>query len=480
MVSDNINIDKIKEKDLVYFGERIEPYFASSIIIRGMLNRDNLNRILELKTGVRWLYTNNYFFIFKADLSQIRNEIEENFRKKGKIYAHSLIRRCIEQGNKLMATSKKIQKEVKTGIDKNKMSELLSEYIIAASNYMIFQNIALFEESVAEITEDLVRKYSKNDKEAMKLTDLITTPSMLTATEREKDDFLKICIKEDNDKMIATHIKKYGWLSIRFFVGEPWTKKDVINRLNDKNVAKEEIAKRKEHRKNVEKMTSLAIERFNTQEKETVKLIRDIVYLRTQRTNFFQESSYYIQPLVKLIAAELRVKYSELLFLSGDEVISALQNQFNYLSTIEKRKTGFLVVFDYDKNIILESEAVMKYVRKRPILDRNPKDVKELYGDVAYQGYAKGKVRIVKTDKDNIRFVKGEVLVSIMTTSNLTLSMEKAMAIITDEGGITCHAAILAREMKKPCIVGTKIATKVLKDGDLVEVDAEKGVVRLL
>tara|TARA_Y100000310_G_scaffold338021_1_gene426573 strand:- start:1597 stop:1776 length:180 start_codon:yes stop_codon:yes gene_type:complete len=56
--------------------------------------------------------------------------------------------------------------------------------------------------------------------------------------------------------------------------------------------------------------------------------------------------------------------------------------------------------------------------------------------------------------------------------------MKKAAAFVTDEGGVTCHAAIVSREMKKPCIIGTKIATKVLKDNDLVEVDANKGIVR--
>jgi pyruvate,water dikinase len=58
--------------------------------------------------------------------------------------------------------------------------------------------------------------------------------------------------------------------------------------------------------------------------------------------------------------------------------------------------------------------------------------------------------------------------------------MRKAGAIITDIGGITSHAAIVSREMKKPCIIATKIATQVLKDGDLVEVDADNGVVRIL
>ena len=56
--------------------------------------------------------------------------------------------------------------------------------------------------------------------------------------------------------------------------------------------------------------------------------------------------------------------------------------------------------------------------------------------------------------------------------------MKKAAAIVTDDGGLTCHAAIVARELKTPCVVGTKIATKVLKDGDMVEVDANKGIVK--
>jgi pyruvate,water dikinase len=62
-----------------------------------------------------------------------------------------------------------------------------------------------------------------------------------------------------------------------------------------------------------------------------------------------------------------------------------------------------------------------------------------------------------------------------MTSPDFIPILKKVSAIITDEGGITCHAAIVSRELKIPCIVGTKIATKVLKDGDVVEVDAQKG-----
>ncbi len=475
-----MNFNEIRDENLVYFGERIEPYFASSIIIRGMLDHNNLNNILELKTGVRWLYTNNYFFMFKADLLKIKADITKNFTRKSKGYANSLIKRCIEQGNDLITISKKVQKESERNIDKDKMYELLNAYITAASNYMIFQNIALFEESIAEITKDLVSRDSKNNEEAIKLNNLITTPSMLTAAEKERDDFLKICSAVNSEKLLEEHTKRYGWLSLRFFVGEPWTKEYVISKIKDKVIAKEELTNRLEHRENVEKMISLATKNFSQKDKETVKLIRDMVYLRTQRTDYFQESSYYIQPLLKKIAKELEVTYSELLYLSAQEILLALKNKLNYSEIIQKRKIAFLVVFDQDKDIILESDVAIKYVSEIPILNRDVIKVKEVSGKVAYPGSARGRVRIIKVDKDNSSFLKGEILVSIMTTPNLTPSMEKAAAIITDEGGITCHAAIFAREMKKPCIIGTKIATKVFKDGDLVEVDAKNGSVRLL
>ena len=74
----------------------------------------------------------------------------------------------------------------------------------------------------------------------------------------------------------------------------------------------------------------------------------------------------------------------------------------------------------------------------------------------------------------------GEILVSPMTTPDFIPAMRKAGAIITDEGGITCHAAIVSRELKKPCIIGTRIATKILKNGDYVKVNATNGIIRII
>lgn len=100
-------------------------------------------------------------------------------------------------------------------------------------------------------------------------------------------------------------------------------------------------------------------------------------------------------------------------------------------------------------------------------------------GLIGSSGKAEGVVQIVNPDKLDVAFPDGGILVCEVTTPNYVPLMQKATAIITDQGGILSHAAIVARELKKPCIVGTGNATKILKNGQIVSVDADLGVVNI-
>lgn len=92
-------------------------------------------------------------------------------------------------------------------------------------------------------------------------------------------------------------------------------------------------------------------------------------------------------------------------------------------------------------------------------------------------GMASGKVRILLNVKEMSHFQPGDILVTEMTTPDWVPAMKIASAVVTNLGGKTCHAAIVSRELGVPCIVGTEKATKVLKDGDVVTVDGQKGMV---
>ncbi|WP_373841927.1 phosphoenolpyruvate synthase [Limosilactobacillus sp.] len=99
----------------------------------------------------------------------------------------------------------------------------------------------------------------------------------------------------------------------------------------------------------------------------------------------------------------------------------------------------------------------------------------------ASPGVASGVVHVIDSPKDIDEFKSGEVLVTLMTSPDWVPAMKKAAGIITNNGGMTCHAAIVSREMEIPCIVGTKsrgkAATDVFHNGDVVTIDAKNGVV---
>lgn len=89
-------------------------------------------------------------------------------------------------------------------------------------------------------------------------------------------------------------------------------------------------------------------------------------------------------------------------------------------------------------------------------------------------------MKIVNVIADMKKMKPGDILVSVATIPDIMPAMKKAAAIVTEQGGITCHAAIVSRELGIPCVIGTKVATKVFKDGDIVEVNANHGVVTVL
>jgi len=103
-----------------------------------------------------------------------------------------------------------------------------------------------------------------------------------------------------------------------------------------------------------------------------------------------------------------------------------------------------------------------------------------LKGMSAYPGKVTGVVRVIADPKYADHFEDGDILVATMTRPEYLPLMKKAAAFVTDSGGILSHAAIVARELKKPCVIATQVATKQLKDGDMVEVDANQGIVTML
>lgn len=130
-----------------------------------------------------------------------------------------------------------------------------------------------------------------------------------------------------------------------------------------------------------------------------------------------------------------------------------------------------------------EAAAFAAYLQEHGLMlyERPPQPtLTELHGQVAFPGLAVGTVKVVLRPEETDKLEVGDILVSSMTSPDFLPLIKIAAAIVTDEGGVTSHAAILARELGRPCLVGTRLATKTFRDGDRVEVDATNGLVRLI
>ncbi|MDD5032000.1 MAG: PEP-utilizing enzyme [Patescibacteria group bacterium] len=146
---------------------------------------------------------------------------------------------------------------------------------------------------------------------------------------------------------------------------------------------------------------------------------------------------------------------------------------------VNARKKFYIFLGDKKGTKIFIGKAAAEFLNRHGF--SKLRDIKEgeIKGLTACSGKAKGKVKIVRGLAD-VKNSAGKIVITRETIIEYTPYIKKALGLVTDFGGINCHAAVISREFKVPCIVGTKIATQVLKDGQLVEVDAERGIVRKL
>lgn len=354
--------------------------------------------------------------------------------------------------------------------------------------------------SIFEIAEEKIEKQLGPDNKIKEYISKLTTPTEMTKQRQHELDLYKIQIqiqKTKNKKwvndikinqLIERHIKKYGWLSY-YYIGPAWNKKDIIEILkNNLKLIKNPQEKIKEilnYKKNINKDKKFLKNKLKLK-KDTLLLLDKIaamIFLKTYRKEFLIYSNYCFEPILRELGRRLGFSLSETRFITPQEFRKYLFNK-NYLTSEIKKQTqnrfkkGCISIAEKDKIKILTIENGKKFLKS--IKKETKIEVTQIQGNCAYPGKVKGVARVINLRKEVSKIKKGEILVSRATNPDLNIAMQKANAFVTDEGGITCHAAIVAREMKKPCVIGTKTATKLIKDGDLIEVDASQGLVTIL
>ncbi len=475
--------------------ERKIDFITTDTIFRIWGNAD----LYKKYTGFQELSTRNSLFIaFKyyashEDIERVKqltlNEGAAKFAKRFCMFGEKF-------GSEALEYSNLIRKQNWTEKNTTDLFNVLKTFDEKALKIIAFtwptHPIALaIEYELRRIVEEKLKDKTQIDNEII----VLTFPTKENTPVIENRELMKIALEIQTSKeqgktyadlskeikeKLGRHLEKFGFLGARGAGLKRWSLEDVFERASEiakDPKLKEKLEKNKleasENSKETEKIESEL--NFTKEERELVDVAKELVYFRTYRTEVMYHIYSDIENLLQEIGKRFRYNLEEMQYLSTGEVLE-LEHKKPSRSLIAERQKGFSIVYSNGKF----SELLGTDRENLEKLFEEKITASELRGTVACKGKIIGKAKIVLTAAELSKVEMGDILVTNMTTPDFVPAMQRAAAFVTNEGGITCHAAIVSRELKKPCIIGTKVATKAFKDGDLVEVDAVNGIVKKL
>lgn len=406
-------------------------------------------------------------------------------------------------------------------IEMNKLSqeELLKEFdnfCKAISNFWdITVSLEPFDPYSEKYYETKFEKLCKNKKFAKEAFAVLTLPTKPSFFAEERRDMLNIIIKylcnfkkrkeilERNNEDFLSNIKtnepeffeellkhhrNYYWIQNSYGGRTVLKLTDFLNFLRDiiKNLsienAKNELGKIENPEKLIQKQKELLTELNLPYEiVNELEFIREITLLKDERKKIVLTMLHHIFGFLEEFSRRTGIDDKLIGYCRVDEIPLLLKNSLP-LSLLETRRNGCVLVSSKEDRFSIITGNEYLEIKKSVLENKHTGNLTEIAGNVACRGpdsIIRGIARVI-LNPNNAFIEKDNILVTSMTRPEFVPLMKNAKAVITNEGGITSHAAIVSRELNKPCIIGTKNATRVLETGDEIEMRMNHGIVRIL
>jgi len=383
----------------------------------------------------------------------------------------------------------KLSQEIKS-IDFNKLSkeEFYSLFEKFFKQYVLVGSIAYITDcfvSTGEIDwlEELIGTEVK-DKNQLRT---LTSPVHLSFTLEAEYQLLKAAVDLSKGKNISAKLKEleqnFHWIQNNYYNVHYVTKEEFLKKVEliiSEHSNVEYLLKEKEDhlvKIKTEREDLISLLGLSDYTKNILNIARLFTKWKDVRKSGVYIGMYYFNLFLEEVSKRTNYSKEELTFAVFNEMKNILDGKDIKKELAKRKKQCFFAVTTEGYFICGGKEAEKYFAYSKTEEKQN---ITELRGVVASTGYACGRVRIIRKTSEMKDFQTGEILVANQTTPEFAPIMKKAAAIITEQGGITSHAAIVSRELKVPCIIGTKIATTALSNGENVEVDANNGIVRRL
>ena len=353
-----------------------------------------------------------------------------------------------------------------------------------------------FEET---IENNLLRYIPADDNNFRKFVLIFTDPHTETDVAEERwclvkmvKDFLHA--KENLSKLsslakkkIEKHLDKFAYIQRGLATSKPYTFNDIVNRLKeiktqvrDGTDIDELVYQASQKKINDDFRWALRQVKPDTKLRRVIDLARNNSYLRNRRVEAWFNADYGASFIYEEVARRARFNPDWIMEVTVPEMLGALRgHSLPTKAEMRKRLKNYAMVVRQGRTALITDSKKIKTLERTYSVAVTHAD--EIRGSMAcLGGMIKGRAKVC-LDKNEIGKVKrGDILVTQFTTPDFVPAMEKAAAIVADQGGLSSHAAIVSRELGVPCVIATQNGTRIIHDNDLLEIDARKGIVRIL
>jgi phosphohistidine swiveling domain-containing protein len=309
---------------------------------------------------------------------------------------------------------------------------------------------------------------------------IVTMPINETITIKEERTLLELASSKmtNNEKILKLNkiYEDYKWIYYGLSVEKPVTfdeYKSNFFAIYDPQKSLDNLNSRKIKDKI---RRDEILKKINLVQKKYIDIAQKSAFLKDYNKFGMDICFALSQSCVGAIAKNTQIPPENIWQLFPQEILDLINGKKFDFNKIKKRNEKLIFVGHPDVYEIISGNDAKIFEKKY----LNKENESELKGRIASRGYGKGLAKIIirrdEFDKMNI----GDILVVTNTTPDYVPIIKKAAAIIAEEGGITAHASVVSREFGIPCIVGVSSATQILKDGDIVEVDANKGIIKII
>ena len=439
------------------------------------------------------------WYIDDIDIKRVTNlflskaKTENNFSRK-------LIKKWEEDNRDFFGSLARLDKIDLARISDNKLAKLFKDftniYDRTITSSSLIDGFALGSDEIVQAEINKLLDKRKIDQGRGEIFSTLTAPihqsfineagiALLRLAQKFKSyKNLSVALKQPiNQKLLNKHVQNYFWIKNNYYDNYVLTVDNFLEEIRSLLASKIDIKEELRRVANTPARNKKAKQRL-------IKKLRPSLYLRNLLTisedfTYWQDErkkrTFLFTNYASLLLEEIGKRYSyslsEMKYLARAEVLELLSGR-KFKNQELKRRAEIMFIYQKGNYFEILSGSQALSIIKNLLENKDHSDIQDFRGLTASTGKVRGRAKIVTSVKDIDKVKLGDILVAVMTRPDYIMGIKKAAAIVTDEGGITCHAAIISRELGIPCIIGTKIGTKILKDGDLIEVNANHGWVR--